>query len=212
MCPRDSDTSPVDIGAAARVGCGAMRYVAVFLLITCSSCAPSLILTPPSGQSDAGEDAAEVAVPDAAADAGTDAPADLSEAEVAVPDAAAVDASLPDALSMRVSAAAFAGFVVTSSRCSVTGEGTAAGMAAAFRVDISPPSPRTGATWVAGTVFPGAVGSVSIPEERVTAGVVTTFGRPYASAASRRVDFEVRATFRTLGPVTVTVTGCPVGL
>lgn len=101
-------------------------------------------------------------------------------------------------------------FDVTMSQCSASGWGTAAGPAATFRFDLLDRPPRDGTTWVAGTVTPGPIGSVAIPEERVTAGVVTRFGEPHATASGERVDFETRAVFRSVGTVVVTVTGCPV--
>ena len=97
-------------------------------------------------------------------------------------------------------------------RCSATGWGTAAGPAATLEagfVQTGVPDPLVRV--LRATVTPGAIGSMEAEGERVIAGVRATLGEPYPTAAGSRLDFDARATFRTLGTVTVTVTGCSVG-
>ena len=187
----------------------------LLVLLWCSvlGCAPA-----PVGILDAGPDdvpGLEVAPDDVpvAVDAPPDAGPDAFEAPPPPDVAVAVDAA-PDApteLGGRVSLAASV-FDVVSAQCSASGWGTAGGPAATFRFGLTERPPRSGSTWVSGTVSPGPVGSLAFPEERITSGVSTFFGKPYRSGAGERVDFEARGTFRAAGLVVVTVTGCPVGL
>lgn len=189
----------------------------LLVLLWCSvlGCAPA-----PVGLLDAGPDdvaavgdAPDVAVAvDAAADAGSDAPEAPPPPDVAVAVDAPDDARAAE-LAADVALISPGRFEVTSRQCSASGWGTAGGPAAVFRFGLTERPPRSGSTWVSGTVSPGAVGSLALPEQRITSGVSTFFGKPYRSAdGSERVDFESRGTFRSPGLVVVTVTGCPVGL
>lgn len=183
----------------------------LLVLLWCSvvGCAPS-----PVGLLDAGPDdvpGLEVAPDDVpvAVDAPPDAGPDAFEAPPPPDVAVAVDAR-PAMLTIRVSFYAPERYALTSARCSASGWGTAAGVAVTWRAGFTERPPRSGSTWVSGTVSPGPVGSLAFPEERITSGVSTFFGKPYRSGAGERVDFEARGTFRAAGLVVVTVTGCPV--
>lgn len=162
------------------------------------------------------EVAADVAVADAApADAGPDDSEASPPPDVAVTDAppdAVSDAPRSGEIVVAVSTYPAARYRAMYARCAASGWGTAAGPAATLEagfVELDVPDPLVRV--VRATVTPGPVGSVEMEGERVTSGVRATLGEPYPTGAGPRLDFEARAAFRTLGAVTVAVTGCSVG-
>lgn len=203
-----------------------MLRALLLLLVTCSAlaCAPSgvIVVIAEAGAPEAGPPA------DAAPDVVSDAAVDVAVAGAA-PDAAVGDApSAPDADAVAVADAApdarpgvlvvrvsvFDGRpdqVQTYARCSASGWGSAAGVAATVEAGYLERGTTEPVRVFRATVSPGAVGSLATPEERVTSGVQTSMGDPYRAAdRSERVDFETRGTLRASGPVTLSVTGCSV--
>lgn len=194
----------------------------IALALALLGCAPAGVILSP----EAGGPPPDVA---AAGDAPADAPADVVAVADAAPDAAVGDApSAPDADAVAVADAApdarpgvlvvrvsvFDGRpdqVQTYARCSASGWGSAAGVAATVEAGYLERGTTEPVRVFRATVSPGAVGSLATPEERVTSGVQTSMGDPYRAAdRSERVDFETRGTLRASGPVTLSVTGCSV--
>lgn len=197
-----------------------MLRALLLLLVTCSvlACAPApviVVVAEAGAMPDAPGDvpglevAADVAVVDATpAEAGADAPEGPPPPDVAV----AVDAPRSGELVVRASVYPEARWTLVGARCSASGWGTGAGVAATLELRVVERGLTEPVRVLRATVSPGAVGSLEVEGERVTAGVQTFMGEPYRSAAGERVDFETRAPTRTQGVVTLAVEGCTVGL